>query len=205
MTAGTESALAARGLAAGYGSRTLWSGADFEVPKGSFTAVLGPNGAGKSTLVKLMLGLVAPRAGDLQVLGAAPRRGNPRIGYIPQSSVFDPEFSVRGRDFVGLGLDGHRWGLPLPTGAGARAAAVDAAIKSVGAEEYAERPLGRLSGGEQQRLLLAQALVGRPQLLLMDEPLSHLDVRNQAAIVDLIMEVGRQRDLTVLLLSLIHI
>jgi zinc/manganese transport system ATP-binding protein len=201
VSAGTGSALAARDLAAGYGSRTLWSGADFDVPEGSFTAVLGPNGAGKSTLVKLMLGLVAPRAGHLQVLGAPPRRGNPRIGYIPQSSSFDPEFSVRGRDFVGLGLDGHRWGLPLPTGAGARAAAVEAAIRAVGAEAYAERPLGRLSGGEQQRLLLAQALVGRPRLLLMDEPLSHLDVRNQAAILDLIMEVGRQRDLTVLLIA----
>ncbi|HEY8643354.1 MAG TPA: ATP-binding cassette domain-containing protein, partial [Candidatus Dormibacteraeota bacterium] len=137
MSAGTGNALAARDLAAGYGSRTLWSGADFEVPEGSFTAVLGPNGAGKSTLVKLMLGLVPPRAGDLQVLGAPPRRGNPRIGYIPQSLAFDPEFSVRGRDFVGLGLDGHRWGLPLPSGAGARAAAVDAAISSVGAEGYA--------------------------------------------------------------------
>jgi zinc/manganese transport system ATP-binding protein len=113
-------AVLARDLAAGYGGRPVWSGADFAVPEGSFTAVLGPNGSGKSTLVRLMLGLLAPSAGRLEVLGAPPRRGNPRIGYIPQSSAFDPDFSVRGIDFVGLGLDGHRWGLPLPARAAER-------------------------------------------------------------------------------------
>ena len=197
----TDSAIVAQDLTASYGSRPVWSHGTFAIPSGSFTAILGPNGAGKSTLIRMILGQLEPAGGHLEVLGHQPRRGNPKIGYVPQGSAFDPELSIRGRDFVGLGLDGHRWGLPLPSGAGARAAAVDAAISSVGAEGYAERPLGRLSGGEQQRLLLAQALVGRPQLLLMDEPLSHLDVRNQAAIVDLIMEVGRQRDLTVLLIA----
>ena len=194
-------AIRARGVAAGYGDRLVWSGADFDNPEGSFTAVLGPNGAGKSTLVRLMLGLVNPAAGTLEVLGAPPRRGNPRIGYIPQSTAFDPEFSVRGVDFVGLGLDGHRWGLPLPAGAAERRRAVAGAIAAVGADEYAARPLGRLSGGEQQRLLLAQALVGGPRLLLMDEPLSHLDVRNQGAMVDLISEVRRRASLTVLLIA----
>ena len=193
-------AIVARGLAAGYGSKPIWSGANFSIPSGSFTAILGPNGAGKSTLIRLILGLLQPLAGNLEVLGESPRRGNPRIGYVPQGSTFDPELSIRGRDFVGLGVDGHRWGVRL-TGRAHVAAATDASIAAVGARGYADRQLGRLSGGEQQRLLLAQALVGQPSLLLMDEPLSHLDVRNQGAIVQLIREVARERHLTVLLIA----
>lgn len=193
-------AIVARGLAAGYGSNAIWSDAGFSIPAGSFTAILGPNGAGKSTLIRLILGLLHPIAGTLEVFGEAPRRGNPRIGYVPQGSTFDPDLSIRGRDFVGLGVDGHRWGVRL-TGRKQVAAAANLSIGAVGAEAYADRQLGRLSGGEQQRLLLAQALVGQPTLLLMDEPLSHLDVRNQGAIVQLIGEVARQRRLTVLLIA----
>src|SRR5205807_6622212 len=106
-------AVTAAALAAGYRGRPVWSGADLTIPAGSFTAVLGPNGSGKSTLVRLILGLLPPLAGRLEVLGRPPRRGNPEIGYVAQGAGFDPEFSIRGRDFVGLGIDGHRWGLPL--------------------------------------------------------------------------------------------
>lgn len=195
-----QPAIVARDLSAGYGSRPVWSSATFTVPAGSFTAILGPNGSGKSTLVRLILGLLPPAAGQIQILGEAPKRGNPRIGYVPQGSHFDPDLSVRARDFVGLGVDGHKWGVRL----GGRAkvmAAVDSSIASVGADDYAGRQLGRLSGGEQQRLLLAQALVGGPSMLLLDEPLSHLDVRNQQAIVQLISDVARERHLTVLLIA----
>jgi len=192
--------IVAHELTAGYASRPVWARATFSVPSGSFTAILGPNGAGKSTLIRMILGQLAPTSGRLEVLGEPPHRGNPNIGYVPQGSVFDPELSIRGRDLVDLGVDGHRWGVRL---AGrARAAAVSsAAIDAVGAGGYADRPLGSLSGGEQQRLLLAQALVGRPRLLLMDEPLSHLDVRNQGAMVQLITKVARERRLTVLLIA----
>ena len=190
----------ASGLAARYAERTVWSGADFGIARGSFTAVLGPNGAGKSTLFKLLLGQLAPAAGELQVFGAHPHAGDPRIGYIPQSSSFDADFSIRGRDFVGLGIDGHRWGIPL--GSGTRnQRVVDDAVGVVDATGYVDRPIGRLSGGEQQRLLLAHALVGQPELLLMDEPLSHLDVRNQGAIVNVIGKVVRERGITVLLIA----
>jgi len=193
-------AIVARGLAAAYGRRAVWSGADFSVADGSFTAVLGPNGSGKSTLIRMILGRLSPAGGGLEVMGRAPRRGNPDIGYIPQRPAFDPDLSIRGRDFVGLGVDGHRWGVRL-TGRARAAAATEEAIADVGAGAYADRPLGRLSGGEQQRLLLAQALVGRPRMLLMDEPLSHLDVRSQAAVVSLIGEVARRNRLTVLLIA----
>jgi|SRR6267378_2242490 len=196
----SAAAIVARGVAAGYGSRSIWADATFSIPAGSFTAILGPNGAGKSTLIRLILGQIPAVAGQLEVLGEPPRRGNPKIGYIPQASIFDPELSIRGRDFVGLGIDGHRWGVRLADREQV-SAAVDASIAAVGAGDYADRQLGRLSGGEQQRLLLAQALVGQPTLLLMDEPLSHLDVRNQATIVQLISQIARRRRLTVLLIA----
>ncbi|HVD01461.1 MAG TPA: ABC transporter ATP-binding protein [Candidatus Dormibacteraeota bacterium] len=200
MASVPETVVEAVGLAVRYGSRTVWADAGFSIKRGSFTAILGPNGSGKSTLVRLLLGQLAPSAGELKVFGEPPKRGNHRIGYIPQGSAFDPDFTVRGRDFVGLGIDGHRWGVPLG-GATAKRRRIDAAIEAVHAGAYADRPLGRLSGGEQQRLLLAHGLVGEPELLLMDEPLSHLDVRNQAAIVQVIARVVRERGLTVVLVA----
>jgi zinc/manganese transport system ATP-binding protein len=193
-------AVVASSLAAGYGGRPIWANATFSIPAGSFTAILGPNGAGKSTLIRLILGQLPTAVGHIEVLGKPPQRGNPDIGYVPQGSHFDQELSIRGRDFVGLGVDGHRWGVRL-RGRKAAAMATNASIEAVDAREYADRQLGRLSGGEQQRLLLAQALVGRPKLLLLDEPLSHLDVRNQQAMVQLIGEVARERRLTVLLIA----
>ena len=195
-----EEAIVASDLAAAYGARPIWSGATFSIPAGSFTAVLGPNGSGKSTLIRMILGQLAPARGRLEVLGGTPHRGNPSIGYVTQGSSFDPDLSIRGRDFIGLGIDGHRWGVRL-AGRDSAEAKVTSAIEAVGASGYADRSLGRLSGGEQQRLLLAQALVGRPRLLVLDEPLSHLDVRNQRAMVQLISAVARERGLTVLLIA----
>jgi zinc/manganese transport system ATP-binding protein len=190
----------AKALASRYGDRVVWSGCDFTIAPGSFTAVLGPNGAGKSTLFKLLLGQLAPAAGSLAVFGSRPRAGDSRIGYIPQASTYDPDFSVRGRDFVGLGVDGYRWGVPLGGGFEKRRV-VDDAVTVVDAAGYVDRPIGLLSGGEQQRLLLAHALAGRPDLLLMDEPLSHLDVRNQGSIVKVIAKLVRDRRITVLLIA----
>ena len=192
-------AIAADDLAAAYSGRQVWAGASFTVEEGSFTAVLGSNGSGKTTLVRMILGLLRPASGRLEVFGRQPRRGDPKIGYVPQRRAFDPELSIRGRDFVDLGVDGWRWGVRL--GGRVQEAAAQASIEAVGASEYADRQLGRLSGGEQQRLLLAEALVGDPRLLLMDEPLSYLDVRNQMAIVQLIRDVARRRYLTVLLIA----
>lgn len=201
VTAG-EPAVTATDLGVSYGARTVWSGATFSIPAGAFSVVLGPNGAGKSTLVRLLLGLLAPSAGHLEVLGQRPRRGSSAIGYVPQGVTFDPDFSIRGVDFVELGLDGHRWGMPLLSWRHPeRRAAIAEAIEAVGATAYADRPMGRMSGGEQQRLLLAQALVGRPRVLLLDEPLSNLDVRNQGAIVGLIGEVARAGGLTVVMVA----
>jgi zinc/manganese transport system ATP-binding protein len=192
----------ARNLAAGYPGHTVWSGASFSIAQNEVVAVLGPNGAGKSTLLRMLLGLLPPLAGDLLVLGEPPRRGNPDIGYVPQGRTLDSGSAVRGTDLVGFGIDGHHWGFRSPLRSRAsHGAAVAAALAGVGATAYAPRRFNEMSGGERQRLLLAQALVGEPKLLLLDEPLANLDVRNEAAMVDVIAEVARGRGITVMLVA----
>jgi zinc/manganese transport system ATP-binding protein len=192
--------------AAGVGGRPVWWEVNLTVRAGEFVAVLGPNGVGKSTLLKALLGLVPISAGRVRVLGSAPGRCNAAIGYLPQRRAFDTRVRVRGADVVRLGWDGNRWGIPLPgllSPRRARAARdrVREVIGLVGAEAYATRPIGQCSGGEQQRLLIAQALVSRPQLLLLDEPLDSLDVTNQAAISALIQSVCRSQNVAVILVA----
>ncbi len=192
----------ASGLASGYGSRTIWSGADFGVGAGEFLTVLGPNGAGKSTLLRMVLGLLAPAGGTLRVFGAPPERGNPSIGYVPQRRALDPDLSISAEDIVGLGVDGHRWGVRLSRRAGRqRRRAVAEALAAVGAAGYARRAVGRLSGGEQQRLQLAQALVTHPRLLLLDEPLASLDLRSQQEVSQLVADLRAEQDLAVVLVT----
>ena len=193
-------AIIAEGLAAAYGDRLIWQDASFVVHPGEFVAVLGPNGGGKSTLFRLLLGLLHPAAGALQVLGEPPRRGNPAIGYVPQRRNIDADVGLRGREFVHLGVDGHRWGFAIGSEAESERR-VNRAIESVEALDYADRPIGRLSGGEQQRLLLAQALAGEPQMLLLDEPLANLDLRNQIVIAELVSRLARANGFTVLLIA----
>ncbi|HLY32847.1 MAG TPA: ABC transporter ATP-binding protein [Ktedonobacterales bacterium] len=189
-------------VAVRQGGRTIWRDASFEITPGEFVAILGPNGAGKSTLLRLLLGLLAPGEGAVRVFGRTPRRGNPAIGYVPQRRTIDPDLPVRGRDLVQLGLDGTRWGFSLPGKARQRERSlVEEALIAVEAAPYADRPIGQLSGGEQQRLLLAQALVGQPQLLLLDEPLASLDLRSQIAVSQLVARVARERKITVLLVT----
>jgi zinc/manganese transport system ATP-binding protein len=192
----------ARDLAAAYGDRLVWSHASFDIQRGEFVAVLGPNGSGKSTMLKLLIGLLRPRDGMLEVLGAPPRRGNPAIGYVPQSRTLEPEIALRGVDLVQLGIDGHRWGFAPPfRSSRAQRALVQDAIEAVGAAAFAKRKLGQMSGGERQRLLLAQGLVGDPALLLLDEPLANLDVRNQAVLAELIGHLARSRRLSVVIVA----
>jgi zinc/manganese transport system ATP-binding protein len=192
-----------RGAAVRVGGAVLWSGVDLTVGPGEFVAVLGPNGAGKSTLLKALLGLHPAVAGQVRVLGQPPGRARHRIGYLPQRRSFDPSVRIRGTDLVRLGLDGARWGFPLPFGQRGRAAArrVREVIELVGAAGYAHRPIGECSGGEQQRLLLAQALVRRPGLLLLDEPLDSLDLPSQAAAAALISRICRGQGVTVVMVA----
>lgn len=193
------------GAAASRGGRPVWTGVDLAVRPGEFVAVLGPNGAGKSTLLDVILGLIPLSKGVASVLGRPPGEANRAIGYLPQRRSFDAETRIRGLDVVRLGLDGSRWGVPLPqaispSGRAARQR-VEETIELVGASSYAQRPIGALSGGEQQRLLIAQALVRRPEILLLDEPLDSLDLSNQGAVAGLVQRICRSEGVTVLLVA----
>ncbi|MDQ1391078.1 MAG: zinc/manganese transport system ATP-binding protein [Acidimicrobiaceae bacterium] len=190
-------------MAVSYGPRIVWEGASFTIEPGEFVAVLGPNGAGKSTLARVLLGLVPPSAGDLTVLGRPPRRGNPAIGYVPQRRPIDPELRLMGTELVKLGLVGHKWGpgLPRRRDSAELAARVDAAIAAVGATGFAKHAVGTLSGGELQRLLLAEAIISDPQILLLDEPLASLDLRNQAVVAHLVADLASSRHMAVLLIA----
>jgi zinc/manganese transport system ATP-binding protein len=191
------------------GGRTVWSDVSMSMARGEFVALLGANGSGKSTLLRVALGMLGLSAGSISVLGRPAGEANAQIGYLPQRRAFDAGMRLRGVDVVRLGYDGARWGVPLPaprwSAAGRRRAAdsrrVAEAIGRVGASAYADRPIGELSGGEQQRLLIAQALVQRPRLLLLDEPLDSLDLPNQATVAALVARICREADVAVLLVA----
>lgn len=176
-----------RGGALRYGDRTVWSGLDLDAAAGEFVAVLGSNGSGKTSLLKVLLGLRRLSAGTVTVGGRPPRRGGPLIGYVPQHRGVPPYTPLRARDLVRLGVDGHRWG-PRPPGPDARRR-VREALRDVGAEAFADVPIELLSGGELQRVRVAQALASGPRLLLCDEPLASLDAAHQRIVSEL---VGRR-------------
>jgi zinc/manganese transport system ATP-binding protein len=188
-----------RGAGLAFGGRALWQDLDLTVAPGEFVAVLGPNGSGKTSLVKVLLGLTPLTSGSVEVCGAPPRRGSSVIGYIPQQKGFERDLPIRGIDLVRLGLDGHRWGFPLPNPK--RRRLVDAALAAVGATEFAPLAIGRLSGGEQQRLRIAQALLGDPKLLLCDEALLSLDLKRQREVVGLIDARRRASNISVLFVT----
>lgn len=166
------------------GGRDLWSGLNLSISPGEFVAVLGANGSGKTSLLRAILGQLPLDSGEILLEGRPVRRGDRAIGYIPQQRIMPAGTAMRGRDLVTLGLDGHRWGIPWPSRA-ARAR-VDEIVESVGATSYADLPVGVLSGGEQQRLRVGQALASDPALLLCDEPLSSLDLHHQRGVAELI-------------------
>jgi zinc/manganese transport system ATP-binding protein len=180
--------------------RDLWSGLTLEVAAGELVAVLGPSGSGKTTLMRAILGLEPLSAGTVSVGGSPVRAsGNRTIGYIPQSRPLPPDTALRGRDLVALGVNGHRFGLPIPRRRDSQR--VDELVEAVGATAFADRPVGELSGGEQQRLRVGQALADNPALLLCDEPLTSLDLANQQAVIGLIDRHRVQHDAAVLLVT----
>jgi zinc/manganese transport system ATP-binding protein len=183
----------------GFGRRTLWADLDLRVRPGEFLAVLGPNGSGKTSLLKTILGQQPLDAGRVLVDGGPVHRGDRRIGYIPQQKLVPSGTPMRARDLVALGVNGHRFGIPIPRRA--ERDRVDALLSSVGATGYADRPVGSLSGGEQQRLRVGQALADDPVLLLCDEPLLSLDLAHQRGVSELIDRRRREHDTAVLFVT----
>lgn len=190
------SAVELRGVTIALGARVILDNVDLLIEESEFVGVLGPNGAGKTTLMRAILGLVKPSRGGIRVLGRTAQRGNPAVGYMPQTRAQSVTARLSGRDFLASSIRGERWGLPLKTGAAC--SEVDAALELVGAVELGQRPLVTLSGGERQRVLIAQALLGRPRLLLLDEPLMSLDPRHQHEVVELVRRIQQQLRIAVL-------
>ncbi len=179
------------------GGRQILDQVSFSVAAGEFTGLIGSNGAGKTTLLRVILGLQAPGAGRVRISGRNRMRRNSSIGYVPQKVLLDPDMPMRARDLVGLGLDGHRFGMPVPSAK--RTALIDEMLTAVDAQRFADARVGTLSGGEQQRVLIAHALISRPELLLLDEPLANLDLRSGQEIIALLHRIAVEHRIAVLL------
>jgi zinc/manganese transport system ATP-binding protein len=177
--------------------RQILDDVSFTIQAGEFTGLIGPNGAGKTTLLRVILGLQRPGSGQVAVLGRPRSLRHQSIGYVPQKVLLDPDMPMRARDLVALGMDGNRYGIRLPSRQ--RDQAVRAMLHAVDAERFADARVGSLSGGEQQRVLIAHALISRPRLLLLDEPLANLDLRSGQEIISLLARIAREQQIAVLL------
>ncbi len=191
--------LEVKNLSYQIGGRVILNNLNLTVRQGEFIAILGPNGAGKSTFLKLILGLIKPTSGTIQIFGNTPKTGNNQIGYTPQHRELESVLALRAKDIVGFGFDGNKWGFGLPNKR--KESEVNKVLKEVNAISFAESPISKLSGGEQQRLLIAQALITSPKLFLLDEPLSNLDPSSASEIVNLISGVTKSRAVTVLFVT----
>jgi len=189
--------LAVEGVTVRLGGREVLHNVGFTIRPGEFTGLIGSNGAGKTTLFRVILGLQAPSAGTVRVGAGTRSRRDPLIGYVPQKFLLDPDMPLRGRDLVGLGLDAHRLGLARPSRA--RRQLVDAMLDAVDARSFGDARVGQLSGGEQQRILIAHALISRPKLLLLDEPLANLDLRSGHEVVALLARIASEQQIAVLI------
>jgi zinc/manganese transport system ATP-binding protein len=188
--------LSVEGASARIGGRGILQDVSFQLYPGEFTGLIGTNGAGKTTLLRVILGL-QPASGRVIVNGSTHSGHGAQIGYVPQKFLFDPDVPLRARDLIALGIDGHRLGLPLPSRA--RRRRVEELLDAVDAHAFADTRVGELSGGEQQRVLIAHALASRPALLLLDEPLANLDLPSGRGIVTLLSSIAKQEQIAVLI------
>ena len=196
MTSTGQEVLSVQGVTVRLGGREVLSDVSFGICAGEFTGLIGSNGAGKTTLFRVILGLQAS-AGNVLVAGRPRSRRNPLIGYVPQKFLLDPDMPLRARDLVGLGLDGHRFGISRPSRA--RAELIDEMLRAVDAQAFADARVGNLSGGEQQRVLIAHALIARPKLLLLDEPLANLDLPSGQEVVALLARIASEQGIAILI------
>jgi zinc/manganese transport system ATP-binding protein len=193
----SENILEVQGVDVRLSGRTILDRVSFKIAPGEFTGLIGSNGAGKTTLFRVILGLQSASAGDVLIAGRSRARGHQQVGFVPQKFLLDPDLPLRARDLVGLGLDAHRLGVPRPSRA--RRALVEEMLEAVDAGRFADTRVGRLSGGEQQRILIAHALIARPRLLLLDEPLANLDLRSAHEVVGLLARIAREQEIAVLI------
>jgi len=197
LAADREETLAVEDVSVRLGGRAVLHDVRFSIQAGEFVGLIGSNGAGKTTLLRVILGLQKPATGQVRIGGKAATRRNAGIGYVPQKIELDPDMPLRARDLVGLGLDGNRFGIPLPSRG--RRDLVGEMLDAAGAADFADARVGTLSGGEQQRVMIAHALISKPRLLLLDEPLASLDIRSEQEIVSLLARISAERRVAVLI------
>jgi zinc/manganese transport system ATP-binding protein len=197
VSARGDEILSVQGISVRLSGRDVLREVSFGIRPGEFTGLIGSNGAGKTTLFRVILGLQPASAGQVLLDGRPRSHRNPLIGYVPQKFLLDPDMPLRARDLVGLGIDAHRLGIPRPSRA--RRALIDQMLQAVGAERFADTRVGLLSGGEQQRVLIAHALIARPKLLLLDEPLANLDLRAGRDVVSLLARIAAEQQIAVLI------
>jgi zinc/manganese transport system ATP-binding protein len=193
----TTDLLRLEGVSVRLGGRDILRDVSFSIGPGQFTGLIGPNGAGKTTLLKVILGLQPVTSGAVLLDGAPRPRRDSSIGYVPQKLGIEPDMPLRVRDVVSLGLDGHKFGVRLPSRV--RRELVSDMLSAVGAQRYADARVGELSGGEQQRVMIAHALISKPKLLLLDEPLANLDISSEQGIVSVLARLARAERVAVLL------
>jgi zinc/manganese transport system ATP-binding protein len=185
------------GISISFSHRKVLDGVSFQIGSGEFTGLIGSNGVGKTTLLRIILGLQRPDSGQVRVQGEPLTRRGRSVGYVPQKVALDPDVPVRARDLVALGLDAHRYGFGRRTHQ--QRELVEQILCDVDADGFADRRVGTLSGGEQQRVLIAHALISRPRLLILDEPLANLDPKSVQEIVTLLHRVSTQHEVAILL------
>jgi zinc/manganese transport system ATP-binding protein len=195
--AATAEVLDVEEVSVSLGGRQILTDVSFTIGAGQFTGLIGPNGAGKTTLLRVILGLQRPSSGTVALLGQPRSRQNSSIGYVPQKVLLDSDLPMRAKDLVALGIDGNRFGIPLPSKR--RSEAVRDMLHAVDADRFADARVGNLSGGEQQRVLIAHALISRPKLLLLDEPLANLDLGSGQEIISLLARIAAEQHVAVLL------
>ena len=182
-----------------FGDKSIWKNLNLSVAPGEFIAVIGANGSGKTVLLKAILGQLQLSGGEIDILGNKVVRGSRQVGYIPQHRATDSELPLRARELLRMGLDGHRFGIPFPSAATNKR--VSEMLAMVGAEDIANTPIGQLSGGQLQRIRVAQAVIDNPKLILADEPLSALDLKQQSLVAELIDSQRKQNGAAVLFVT----
>ncbi len=195
----TSNVLTVRDVSVSFATRSILSNVNFSVEAGEFTGLIGTNGSGKTTLIRVVLGLLSPSSGEVDLFGQPRERVTASVGYVPQRLELDPEMPVRARDLISLGLDGQRYG--FVRGSRKRSDLIEEMLVAVGAEQFADRRVGTLSGGEQKRILIAHALISRPRLIVLDEPLANLDPGSTQEIVALLHRMATSQNVAVLLSS----
>ncbi len=184
-----------------YGYGDVLKDVSFPIHSKDFLAIIGPNGSGKTTLLKIVLGLLKPRVGEVKIMGKSVGEfaSWEKIGYVPQKAThIDSLFPVSVKEVVAMELLSSR---KFPRHSKEGEALIFKALQQVGMEDFKARRIGKLSAGQQQRVFIARALANRPKILILDEPTTGVDVKNQEYFYDMLHRLNREEGITIVLIT----